>query len=157
MITLTRLRKCISAAKNSPGLTHYITKGMEAFGCLPLGPSVKLQRPLNAASPPLPSIRHSLPATLSSTLSPPLLPPSLVLHLTTPHPQPPPLCNCYRSDLAGSSLSLHPGCFLRHLLFRQQIKQECVSAESGGRRSRRLQSRVPRTLSACERCICAKM
>lgn len=41
---------------------------------------------------------------LQFILSPPPLSPA--------HTPPLPFSNCYRSDLAGSSLSLHPGCFL---------------------------------------------
>lgn len=89
----TRLHKCISEAKNSPSLTHYITKGMEAFGCLPPGPSVNLRRAKRCFSPSPIRPPLSLPAALFSTLSPPLLPPSPIsppLSPPSPPPSPPP-------------------------------------------------------------------
>lgn len=94
---------------------HYITKGMGP-ACSPARLSIYLPSTLDPhCSPPA---RHPSPSSflwlqlsfhplLQFILSPPPLSPAHPLHPPTLPPS-----NCYRSDLAGSSLSLHPGCFL---------------------------------------------
>lgn len=108
---------------------RYITEGMGA-AC---SPCQTIHPHTQHTWPPLfpPAARHPSP---SSFLWPQLsFHPLLHFILSPPHPPPLSpahhhhhrlLSNCYRSDLAGSSLSLHPGCFLlRFSLVEMQQKR----------------------------------
>lgn len=90
---------------------HYITKGMGP-ACSPARLSIHMPTTLDPYCSP--AAHHPSP---SSFLWPQLSFHPLLQFILSPPPLSPahaplPFSNCYRSDLAGSSLSLHPGCFL---------------------------------------------